>query len=258
MIRIGPAGLGPVSRAEKTLKEYSKLGIKACEIAFTHSIYIKKKEDAIRIGKIAKKLGVGLSIHSPYYINLNSEEKEKIEASKKRILDCCKIANYLGAKCVVFHPGYYGKRTKEEAFENIKRAIVDMKNICKKNSWKVELCVETMGKKNVFGSIEEISKLVKETKIRPCIDFAHILARYGEYKFREVFELFKKEKKLHIHFSGIVYGEKGEKYHTITKPREWRLLFKNLPKKEITIINESPAPVADAIEGMRILEKLNK
>ena len=88
-IRFGPAGLGPVKNAEETLKEYHKLGLRACEIAFTYGVYIKKEEDAKRIGKKAKELDIKLSIHAPYYVNLNSEEKAKREATKKRILDCC-------------------------------------------------------------------------------------------------------------------------------------------------------------------------
>ena len=83
-IKFGPAGLGPVATAEKTLEKYHKLGLKACEIAFTYSVYIKNEEDALRIGKKAKELGISLSIHAPYFINLNSKEKVKREASKGR------------------------------------------------------------------------------------------------------------------------------------------------------------------------------
>jgi putative NIF3 family GTP cyclohydrolase 1 type 2 len=59
MIIFGPAGLGPVKTAEKVLEECNKLGLKACEIAFTYSVYIKP-DDALRIGKKAKELGINL------------------------------------------------------------------------------------------------------------------------------------------------------------------------------------------------------
>ncbi|MDP3758610.1 MAG: endonuclease IV, partial [Candidatus Daviesbacteria bacterium] len=85
-IKFGPAGLGSVADAEKVLEQYKKLGFKICEIAFTYSAYIKDKKDAKRIGEKAKELGIELTIHAPYFINLNSSEKEKVEASKKRIL----------------------------------------------------------------------------------------------------------------------------------------------------------------------------
>ena len=40
-------------------------------------------------------------------------------------------------------------------------------------------------------------------------------------------------------------------------PLEWRELLKNLPKdRDIVIINESPNPVGDSIEGINIYKKL--
>ncbi len=254
-IRFGPAGLGPIKTAEKILEEYSKLGLRACEIAFTYGPYIKSKEDAIRIGKKAKELGVRLSIHAPYYVNLNSAEKIKREASKKRILDCCEIGELLGVEIVVFHPGYYSK-DKEESYLNIRDGILDILKEIKKKGWKIEIGAETMGKVNVFGSVEEISRLVKDTGCCFCIDFAHILARDKEVDYKKVLELFP-QKKWHVHFSGIVYGEKGEKHHKETDKDEWKKLLENLPKdKEIFIINESPNMVEDSVEGLRLSKKI--
>src|SRR3989344_595985 len=152
-IRFGPAGLGGVSDAIDRLEYYSKKGLKACEIAFTYGVYIKNKEDAEKIGKKAKELDIKLSIHAPYWINLNSKEKIKIEESKKRILDCCKVADWLGAYLVIFHPGYYSKMKKDETYENIKNAILDIHKEIKKHNWKIKIAPETMGKVNVFGSI---------------------------------------------------------------------------------------------------------
>ena len=254
-IKFGPSGLGPVKQAEKTLEEYSKLGLTACEIAFTYGVYIKNKEDAIRIGEKAKDLGIRLSIHAPYYINLNSAEKEKIEASKKRILDCCEVGEYLGAETVVFHPGFYGKN-RDTAFDSIKSAVIDILNEMKKNNWKIKIAPETMGKINVFGSKEEISRLVKETGCSFCIDFAHILARDKTVNYNEIERLFPYEE-WHVHFSGIVYGEKGEKHHRETEDKEWTELLKEIPKdKKITIINEAPSPVEDAINGLKLSKSI--
>ena len=253
-IRFGPAGLGSIKTAEKTLEEYSKLGLKACEIAFTYGVYIKNKEDAVRIGKKAKELGIRLSIHAPYYVNLNSSENAKREATKKRILDCCEVGELLGAEIVVFHPGYYSN-DREESYVNIREGILDIMKEIKKKGWKIEIGAETMGKVNVFGSIEEISRLVKETSCGFCIDFAHILARNKAVDYQKVKELFPK-KTWHVHFSGIVYGEKGEKHHKITEKEEWQELLKNLPKdKEITIINESPSMIEDSVEGLKLFKK---
>ncbi len=254
-IIFGPAGLGGIKEAEDNLEEFRKKGLKACEIAFTYGVYIKDKKDAERIGKRAKELGISLSIHAPYYVNLNSNEKSKREATKKRILDCCEIGEYLGAKTVVFHPGYYSK-DKEESYDNIKKGIIEIMEIIKDKGWKIKIAPETMGKINVFGSIEEISRLVRETGCSFCIDFAHILARDKKVEHEKVEKLFY-QKKWHVHFSGIVYGEKGEKHHKTTEKEEWNKLLENLPRdREIVIINESPTMLEDSVEGLKIYEKL--
>lgn len=252
-IKFGPAGLGPVHEAEENLELISKSGLKACEIAFTYGVYIKDRKDAERIGEKAEKLGVDLSIHAPYWINLNSEEKAKVHMSKQRILKCLEVGTLLGAKKIVFHPGFYGKIDKEVAYENIKNAILEIQKIRKEKKYTPELAPETTGKVNVFGSPEEIKKLVEDTGCSFCIDFAHILARYKSYRFDELKKLFGSEGSWHIHFSGIEYGDKGEKKHLKTENKAWKQLIENLPKgKEIRIINESPEPFADAVSGLKL------
>ena len=255
MINFGPAGIGPVKDAISNLEKYHELGLKACEIAFTYSIYIKE-QDAIKIGKKAKELGIKLSIHAPYWINLNSADKKKVEESKKRILDCCKIGTLMKAYRVVFHSGFYGKMEREETYQNIKKRILEMEEEIKKEKYTPKLAPEIMGKINVFGSVEEISRLVRETGCSFCIDFAHVLARYKSYRIKETLSEFKNAKELHIHFSGIEYGEKGEKNHKKTPKKEIIKLLSELPKnKEITIINESPSPIEDSVLSLKIYEK---
>lgn len=260
VIRFGPSGLGGKEEAISVLEEYSKRGLRACEAAFTYGVYLDKKSAEI-IGKKARELDIHISIHAPYYINLNSEDKTKIAASKKRILDCCEIGHLLshsGKKVpIVFHAGFYSNLSPEEAFQNIKSQIIDLMKDIEKDKLNVILCPEIMGKRNVFGSIEEISRLVNETGCGFCIDFAHTLARYNDRKYDLIEEKFGKAKSWHCHFSGIVYGDKGEKNHRHTEEREWKDLFgflKNIDK-DITIISEAPNPSGDAIEGLGLWKK---
>ncbi len=259
-IKFGPAGIGSIKDAVSNLEEFHKKGLRACEIAFTYGVYIKNKEDAEVIGKKAKELGISLSIHAPYWVNLNSHEKEKIEATKKRILDCLKVGTWLKAERVVFHPGYYGKMSKEETYENVKNQIQELMKIRKENNYTPLLAPETMGKVNVFGSVDEVRKLVNDTGCSFCIDFAHILAREKNYLFKETLEKFKDFKEMHLHFSGIVYGEKGEKHHKATQESEWKKLIDALKKfaknKEIIIINEAPDSLGDSIKGLKIYKSL--
>ncbi len=259
-IIFGPAGLGPVKTAVEVLEQYHKLGLRACEIAFTYSVYIKPAECAA-IKEKAQTLGIDLSIHGQYFVNLNSAEKVKKEATKKRILQCCEIGELLGAKIVVFHPGYYTDKgdtpeKREQTYQTIKTGIIELLQEIKKNNWKIQIAPETMGKVNVFGSVEEISRLVRETGCSFCIDFAHILAREKSVDYKKI-ELLFPQKDWHVHFSGIIYGDKGEKHHISTEKKVWQELLKNLQKdKNIRIINESPTMVKDSVAGMKLVEKL--
>ena len=261
-IKFGPAGIGSVKEAESVLEEYHKKGIQAAEIPFTYAVFIKHKEDAVRIGKKAKELGIELSIHAQYWINLNSEEKEKREASMKRILDCCEMGHYLGVKVVVFHAGYYTNKglngeDKEKSYQTIKSAVEEIMKTIKQKGWDIKIAAETMGRVNVFGSIEEVSRLVKETGCGFCIDFAHILAREKEVDYEKIEKLFP-QKEWHCHFSGIVYGEKGEKHHKKTEKEAWRELIKNIKhlekSKNLRIINEAPTPFIDCVDGLKVYQ----
>lgn len=256
-IRFGPASFGSVKDVEETFEEFHKLGLRACEAAFTYSVYVKSEEVGKKIGELAKKKDIKLSVHAPYWVNLNSAEKSKVEATKKRILDSCEAGEWMGADRVVFHPGFYGSK-KEEAYDNIKKGILGMQSKIKGRSWKIKLAPETMGKVNVFGSVEEIGKLVKETGCSFCLDFAHILAREKKLDWAKIRRLFP-QKEWHCHFSGIEYGEKGERHHKSTSKEDWMRILKELKglKKDIVIINESPTLVKDSVNGLRILEEIN-
>ena len=256
-IKFGPSGIGSVKDVEETFKEYNEKGIRAAEIPFTYGVFIKKKEDAEKVGNAAKKWNISLSIHAPYWINLNSKESNKIEESKQRILNSCEVGEWMGAKIVVFHAGFYGKDDKEKTYQNIKKAIIEIMERIKEKKWKVKLGVETMGKINVFGSAEEVLRLVKETGCSFCLDFAHLYSRsLGKESYKNIYEKFKNFSNLHCHFSGIVFGEKGERNHKKTPSEELKKLSLAVSReKNITIINESPFPVEDSIIAIDIFGK---
>ena len=66
------------------------------------------------------------------------------------------------------------------------------------------------------------------------------------------------QKHWQCHFSGIVYSDKGERHHKKTPKEEWNKLLEFLAglNKDIIIINESPSPIEDSVEGMKIFEKI--
>ncbi len=258
-IHFGPAGIGGFKEAPKVLEAYHKAGIKCAEIPFTYQIWLTNSQAEV-IGEIAKNFDIQLSIHAPYYINLNSQNKEKIDASIRRILLCCERAHYLHAKNVVFHAAYYGIKSPEETYKIVKEKILEMQQVIKKNNWHVNLCPEATGKKSQFGSIDELLQLIKETSCFLCIDFAHVRARQGKINYDDVFKKIKSAhiNNLHCHFSGIEFGDKGEIRHLVTPESNLQELLKFLKKSGLNanIINESPSPVEDSLKSLKIFNSL--
>ena len=255
MIRLGPGGTAGLGY-KQGLKEISRLGLNALEVEFTYGVRMSN-EEAKKIGALAKKLDISLSVHGPYYINLASFEKPKIYASKTRILQSCERAHHLGAKYVVFHAGFYQKKSKEEIYEIIKEQVIDLQNTIKQRKWNVELALETTGKATQFGDLDELMKMRQETGSNLTVDFSHLLAREGKIDYDEVFNKIKSLKHIHSHFSGIEYTEKGERRHVLTEDDRIKTLISEVIKRnvDITIINESPDPFGDSVKTKRIVEK---
>jgi len=258
-ITVGPAGTGGDSL--KGIGVLKELKLDSCEIEFTYGVRMSNAL-AKQVGEAAKRDRIKLSIHAPYYINLNSEEKAKIHASKQRILDSCERGHHMAAKCIVFHAAFYGKSSLEQAYDAVKDAIIDMQKVIKDKKWDVLLCPETTGKRSQFGDVDELVRLSKETKCGICVDFAHLEARYNKkVDYDDVFRKLKELKHLseiHCHFSGIEYTPTGERRHLITPPGKIKELLSAMKKSRMNfnIINESPDPVGDTIKTKKIRDSL--
>ena len=255
MIRIGPAGSGGLGNL-KGVQKVARMKLDCMEVEFTYGVRMSMDE-AQEVGDLAKEKGIVLSVHAPYYINLASDEPEKIVASKKRILDSCERADVLGARNVVFHAGFYQKKTAVQTYRLIKKAILEIQRQITRNRWKVKLCPEITGKPSQFGSLEELLKLMQDTGCGICVDFAHLYARQqGEIDYTRILK--KLPKSFHAHFSGIAYGEKGERKHLNTTKKFFEPLAEALIKRNVnvTLINESPRPHKDAAMMKRVLRDL--
>ncbi|MBU0614737.1 MAG: TIM barrel protein [Nanoarchaeota archaeon] len=254
MIRIGPAGSFGLGNLEG-IGHAKELGLSAFEVEFTYGVRMSNAE-AKKIGALAKELGIILSVHAPYYINLNSVDKEKIVASKKRILDSCERGANLGATHIVFHAGFYGKIDKETTYQNIKKEVFELLKTIKDKGWSVKLAPETTGKGSQFGDIDELLRLTRETGCSICVDFAHIKARNnGKIDYDEVFTKLKAVKHIHAHFSGIEFTAKGERKHKLTENSEIKELIDYVKryKANVTIINESPDPYGDCVKTLKLI-----
>jgi deoxyribonuclease-4 len=255
MIQVGPAGSGGLGNL-KGIHKVARMKLDCMEVEFTYGVRMSV-ENAREVGALAKAKGITLSVHAPYYINLASDEKEKIQASKQRILDSCQRAHVLGAQNVVFHAGFYQKKTAEQTYALIKKAILEIQKKVSKSKWKVQLCPEVTGKPSQFGSVEELLKLMKATACGICVDFAHLYARYqGDIDYAKVLK--KLPKNFHAHFSGIEYGPKGERKHLKTTKKFFEPLAEALlkTKRDVTLICESPRPYKDAAMMKRAVSAL--
>lgn len=264
-ILLGPAG-SPAKSTLEGISSVKKLGLQAMEVEFVRGVKMSN-ELAKQVGEESRRLGIELSVHAPYFINLTSVEEKKIRESKQRILDSCERASFLALKKrelvnVVFHPAYYGNYTKEETYKIVKAEVLDMMKIIKRKKWRVQLAPETTGKISQFGTLDELMKMVKELRCSICIDPAHIYARNnGKIDYTEVLEKLEKLKlrHIHFHFSNINYNEKGEKSHLVldSKPA-FEPLAKEILERElnVTIISESPITWKDSLKMKKIFEKL--
>lgn len=256
MFRSGPGGFEGLGAIEG-LKRCHSLGLAAAEVEFTYGVNMSD-DTAREVGALAKVLGISLSIHAPYYINLASEEPDKIEASKKRILDSVERGHHMGAEFVVFHAAFYGKRTPEETYAMAKEAVEDIMGAIEKKGWSPRIAPETTGKPSQFGSLDELRQLADDTGCAICVDFAHLKARAnGVVDYDAVCRKLKAVGHLTGHFSGIEWTPKGEKRHIPTQEKDVGELLAALKKHGISIrlINESPHPMADAAMTMKVAKE---
>jgi len=271
-IRLGPAGL-PISLEKNRntvegLKLIKKLGLNAMEIEFVRSIYLSKRL-AKEVGKVAKSLGIELSVHAPYFVNLLSESKKTVDASRQRIIKSLEIAEILGAKIVIVHAAYYGKLDKEEAFRKMFEITMEiLEEMKKKGIEDTKLTYETMAKESQFAGLEELVKLAKNIKDKNfgiTVDFAHLYARNnGKINYSQIFDKIEelKIKHLHSHFSNMKYNLNKKRFIDVHIPIDSHPPFKPLAKEilkrriEITIISESPILEKDSLKMKRIFENL--
>ncbi|RLF27086.1 MAG: hypothetical protein DRN05_06115, partial [Thermoplasmata archaeon] len=181
MIRIGQAGI-PLSCKGRTNKDgivYTKkvLDLDAIEIQFVRGLYVMTDEEAQFIRDFSEENDVEVHVHAPYYINLAGDEDE-IKMSFEKIKKSAQMADKMGAKTVVIHPGFYGENSEKKTMKKIIKNTKKICDILKKEKIKTKIGLETMGKQKVFGSIDEIVEVCRNVKDAvPVLDMGHIHAR---------------------------------------------------------------------------------
>ncbi len=255
------AGNKSTKQAPKWLHE---IGLDAYEYQCGNGV-TGSDSNFVEVGNKAKEYGIAMSLHAPYFISLSGIETEKRLKSIDYIRKSVHAAELLGADRIVIHTGSASKITRAEALalaaDTITRALDEIKT-------EVKFGLETMGKINQLGTLDEVIELCKiSPRLIPVVDFGHLNARdlgnvfVTEDDYKRVFDKIGSAlgddvaKNLHCHFSKIEFTSGGEKKHltftdTIYGP-EFSPLAKVLYVNNLSprIICESAGTMAeDAIE----------
>lgn len=190
-------------------------------------------EDTARaIGAEARRQGIYVSIHAPYYINCATLDPESREKSFGYLLDSARAVDMMGGERVIFHPGSE-KGGHDAALE---RACVFLRECLARMDdmglGHIHLCPETMGKVNTLGTLDDVIELCRlDERMIPTLDFAHLHARSlggldSEQAFDDVLERLIKGlwpqgegemparlRSFHSHFSHVQYIKSGERKH---------------------------------------------
>jgi len=236
------------------------LNLDGMELEFVHGVRIS--DDNKEIVKKAAKDGFVITSHAPFYINLNSKESEKVEASVERIVDTARVASAVGGFSITFHAAFYMGNNPDTVFEKVVKQFEIITEILKKEQVDIFIRPETTGKGTQWGSLEEIVRLSELfDRVLPCVDFSHIHARTGgEFntydEFAKSLEYIGEKlgsfalENFHAHVAGIAYTAKGERHHLNLEESDfnYKALLKALKDFNVkgAIVCESPNIEADA------------
>lgn len=248
------------------IRQITAIGLHALELGWVQAVRVTERT-CEEIRAAAGDTGVAISVHAPYYINLNATDEEWPK-SKKRLLDAATYGELAGATDIIFHPGaYLGHEPKDALSVGIAR-LSECREELDRRGVHVTLRPETMGKQGSLGTLDEtLSMSLAVEGVLPCIDFAHLHARTGngsmnsKPEWKQALSVYAERLgpealgHLHVHLSGIAYGPRGEKNHLTFAEADldWRAILETLLEMNCSgrILCESPIMEQDALTLQR-------
>ena len=229
----------------------------------------KNYKELALVGNLAKNLDIALSIHAPYYMDF-VEFGPLTEKCIENIKYSAILADQFGGSMVVTHVGFYGTLPKEAAYSRIKSNFESLLQWWKELKIKPRLGIETSGRQDLFGSLDDVVKLCSDinSPLLPVLNFAHLHARgNGLFKKKVDFQVaintvinYIPDKYLYMNFSGVDYEHGNELRHTPIKKSDMKfelvadILLDNA--YDATIICSSPLLEHDAMYMKMVFEKL--
>lgn len=268
MVKIGPSGIDPIfiedgiTEFDKMLSELKKrYNLNLCEYSFSHGITVSD-EICEKIAVAAKNNNIEITAHAPFYINYGNPEPEFLHKGNNYVVTSLKKLALMGGRKLCVHLGSQGKNDRKEILELIKTRLKRLIEVLDKNKlFDVVICFEVMGKYSQIGNLEEIVEFAKlDKRFNLTLDVGHLnCIMQGGLKTKEdfvkVFNYIKsnlpdKYQDMHIHFSKIMYNDKGEMKHLTLEDNVYGPDFTCMAtalkecKIEPTIICESKAKMA--------------
>ncbi|NLG71521.1 MAG: TIM barrel protein [Chloroflexi bacterium] len=265
--RFGTVG-SPLSTPKKpggsvgAVQRLAELNLDALELGWVRSVRVSEQSCA-DIRSEALERDVAISVHAPYFINLNATDEEWPK-SRQRLMAAAHYGFLAGATDIIFHPGSYFGLSPQEVMPKAIQRLQGCVDELRAAGNPVCLRPETMGKSAMLGSLEDVLEMSCAVEgVEPCLDFAHLHARSGDgsmnsyEEWMQVLDAYEKAlgaeslRRLHIHLSGIEYGPKGEKNHLELKDSDLDLqgLLRALRDRDCAgrILCESPVMEDDAL-----------
>ncbi|MEC7626045.1 MAG: TIM barrel protein [Candidatus Thermoplasmatota archaeon] len=288
-IKLGPAGV-PLSCKGRTIVEgmddIISLGLETMEVQTVRMVAPQHFEQYWQAGVLANKTDFEMNIHGPYYSELLGGKVER-GRSLAKIEATLQAARTINARHITLHTGHYGDFGRGQAAHqqvaNVFSGIVDRVHEIWhddedefpvfpwiKNGTPSKIGVETSGRQELWGSLEEVLEVVNHVEgTVPVLNIAHIHARgHGQMRtsedYGELFDMVRESigtKEFYCHFSGVEHRTGNAMHYTQIKKSD--LNFEPLAEfivedggwLDITLISDSPLLEHDAMYMMQNIEK---
>jgi len=222
-IRFGPSGLLDRRNLRRALELVTAANYNANEVEFVKEFYLNEKQSA-RLGDLAQEFDVYLSVHAPYFATLSVADDGRDRALNV-LQHTAHLAALMGARLFVTHVGTLSGREEQQALADVQSNLENLSRRVFQRGYEVLIGVENTGRLGQLGQLRDILPIIAAVpRVVPVVDMAHLHATTNgglrtRADFCLVFNTLRDQlgegvlHPLHIHFTDVSYGPRGEIEH---------------------------------------------
>lgn len=155
--------------------------------------------------KLKQETDIGPNfIHGTYLINLATDNPEHLTKSVDWLKYGMKMAEALGIKGLIFHPGSHKGRGFDSVVEQMVNAIKEVLNKTSGSFLILENCAGSGGVVGNFKELGELLRRVNNPQLKVCLDTQHAFAQGYDLAKTEGIERMVKEIKQEIIWKNLV------------------------------------------------------